>query len=181
MVIGNVDEGIEVSPPIVVVHMIIVTIDNDFVMTMAVVVVVMVIVRRAGNVYVVVTPIDHDLTVAMTVVRGATGKTIVREEMGECATADVRDLVRCTNTDTGVNCAAMHVDIVVVSVDDNLVVMAFPIMIVTLAVRYVHHTHVEIEVIVVVVREPRFPVETVVRLIPHFALVRTHEVKYCDS
>lgn len=68
---------------------------------------------------------------------------------------------------TRVKCAAMHVDVAVVSVVDNLAAMGVPVKIVTLAM---HHTHG-----VIVVREPRW---AVLRLIPHFALVRADEAMF---
>ena len=75
--------------------------------------------------------------------RGTAAETFVWEGMGKRAPLDVGNFVRCAGANARINCAAMHMNIVIVSVDNNIVVMAVPVMtIVTLAIRNMH-AHVE--------------------------------------
>ena len=127
-------------------NIIIASIDHDFTVAMAVVVVVTrctTPVYEAASMHMVIMAIHNDF-VAMAAASGAAAKSFVWEEVGKCTTSDMSNTVGGASAEARIDCATIHMDVVVVSVDDNLVVMAVPVMIVTLTIWYVHYVHVEI-------------------------------------
>ena len=98
-------------------------IDHDCVMPMATMVVMMpwhaTFMHGTMDVDAIVVPIDDDLTI-VTVMRRATTKASIWEDVGKRAALDVDNVTWRGTASTGIDGATMHVDVIMVSIDDYL-------------------------------------------------------------
>lgn len=181
MIIVAVDDNFPVMIIVVTVvrraahmHIVVAPVDYNLVMSLTITVVMMprhtTFMHGAMDVNMVIVSINDNLAV-MTVMRRATIEAFIWKNVRKRTALDFSHATWCTTAKARVECTAMHVNIIVISIDNNFVMTIVVVVVVmALPVRYAHDFHVAIHVVVVVCEPSNLSMMTVVSLVPYVPL-----------